>query len=206
MRKSLVSITIAAAVAFATPWTAAGAPSVGAPAPAFTGTDTHGQKRSLADVKGKYVVLEWHNQGCPFVQKHYGTGNMQHLQKELTGQGAVWYTVISSAPGKQGHVTAAEEDAYLKEQGASPTAVLLDEDGSIARLYGAKTTPHMFVIDDKGTLVYAGAIDDKPTADKADVDGAKSYVLAAYQESKAGKPVTVATTAPYGCSVKYDTP
>jgi peroxiredoxin len=206
MRKSLVSIAIATTVALATPWIAAAAPSVGAPAPAFTGTDTHGQKRSLADAKGKYVVLEWHNQGCPFVKKHYDTGNMQKLQKELTGQGVVWYSVISSAPGKQGHVTAAEEDAYLKEHGATPTAVILDEDGSIGRLYGAKTTPHMFVIDDKGTLVYAGAIDDNPSADKADVEGAKSYVLAAYQESKSGKPVSVATTAPYGCSVKYDAP
>jgi peroxiredoxin len=204
MRKSLVSFALAAAVA--TPWIAAAAPSVGAPAPTFTGTDAHGQKRSLADAKGKYVVLEWHNQGCPFVKKHYDTGNMQRLQKDLTAQGVVWYTVISSAPGKQGHVTAAEEDAYLKEHNAAPTAVLFDEDGTIARLYGAKTTPHMFVIDDKGTLVYAGAIDDKPTPDKSDVEGAKSYVLAAYHESKAGKPVTVATTAPYGCSVKYDAP
>jgi peroxiredoxin len=205
MRKGLVSFAVAAALALA-PWIATAAPTVGAPAPAFSGTDTHGQKRSLADAKGKYVVLEWHNQGCPFVQKHYGTGNMQRLQKELTGQGVVWYTVISSAPGKQGHVTTAEEDAYLKEQGAVPTAVILDEDGSIGKLYGAKTTPHMFVIDDKGTLVYAGAIDDKPTPDKADVEGAKSYVLAAYQESKSGKPVSVATTAPYGCSVKYQAP
>ena len=151
-------------------------------------------------------MLEWHNQGCPFVKKHYETGNMQRLQKELTGQGVVWYSIISSAPGKQGYVTAAEEDAYLKEHGASPTAVILDQDGSIGRLYGAKTTPHMFVIDDKGKLVYAGAIDDKPTPDKADVEGAKSYVLAAYNESKAGKPVTVAATAPYGCSVKYEAP
>ena len=206
MRKSLVSIVAATAVALSTPRLAAAAPSVGAPAPAFTGTDTHGQKRSLADAKGKYVVLEWHNQGCPFVKKHYDTKNMQRLQKELTAQNVLWYTVISSAPGKQGHVTTAEEDAYLKEQGATPTAVILDEDGSIGRLYGAKTTPHMFVIDDKGTLVYAGAIDDNPSADKADVEGAKSYVLAAYQESKAGKPVSVATTAPYGCSVKYQTP
>ena len=179
------------------------APTVGAPAPAFTGTDTQGKKVSLADAKGKYVVLEWHNQGCPFVAKHYDSGNMQRLQKELTGKGAVWYTIISSAPGKQGHVTGAEEDAYVKEQGAAPTHVILDEDGAIGRLYGAKTTPHMFLIDDKGTLVYAGAIDDKPSTDKADVEGAKSYVRAAFDEAKAGKPVTTATTAPYGCSVKY---
>ena len=210
MRKVLVSIIAAGAVALATPLItpviAAAAPTVGAPAPAFTGTDIHGQKRTLADAKGKYVVLEWHNQSCPFVKKHYGSGNMQRLQKELTGQGVVWYTIISSAPGKQGHVTPEEEQAYLKEQGAVPTAVILDEDATIAKLYGAKTTPHMFVIDDKGTLVYAGAIDDKPTTDEADVAGAKDYVLAAYDESKAGKPVTVSSTAPYGCSVKYEAP
>ncbi len=206
MRNALVSIIAAGALALTTPLVAAAAPTVGAPAPTFAGTDIHGQKSSLADAKGKYVVLEWHNQGCPFVQKHYGSGNMQRLQKELTGQGVVWYTIISSAPGKQGHVTPAEEQAYLTEQGAVPTDVILDEDGAIGKLYGAKTTPHMFVIDDKGTLVYAGAIDDKPTADKADVAGAKDYVLAAYQESKAGKPVTVSSTAPYGCSVKYEAP
>ena len=183
--------------------TAAAAPTVGAPAPAFTGTDTQGNKVSLADAKGKYVVLEWHNQGCPFVVKHYSSGNMQRLQKELTGKGAVWYTIISSAPGKQGHVSGAEADAYVKEQGAAPTKVILDEDGAIGRLYGAKTTPHMFLIDDKGTLVYAGAIDDKQSTDKADVEGAKSYVRVAFDEAKAGKPVTTATTAPYGCSVKY---
>ena len=192
-----------AAIAAATPWNAVAAPTVGAPAPAFTATDTHGKKVSLADQKGKYVVLEWHNQGCPYVVKHYESGNMQRLQKELTGKGVVWLTVISSAAGKQGHVSPAEADTYVKEQHASPTAVLLDEDGSVGRLYGAKTTPHMFVIDDMGTLVYAGAIDDKPTTDKADVEGARSYVLAAYQEASAGKPVTTATTAPYGCSVKY---
>jgi peroxiredoxin len=192
-----------AVLSSATPWCAIAAPTVGAPAPAFTATDTHGKKISLADQKGKFVVLEWHNQGCPYVVKHYQSGNMQRLQKELTDKGVVWLTVISSAPGKQGHVSPAEADAYVKEQGAAPTAVLLDDDGSVGHLYGAKTTPHMFVIDDKGTLVYAGAIDDKPSTDQADVPGAKSYVLAAYQEAKAGKPVTTAATAPYGCSVKY---
>ena len=192
-----------AALTSAAPWTAIAAPTVGQPAPQFTATDSHGKKVSLADQKGKYVVLEWHNQGCPYVVKHYESGNMQRLQKDLTGKGVVWLTVISSAPGKQGHVSPAEADAYVKEKGASPTAVLLDDDGAVGHLYGAKTTPHMFVIDDKGTLVYAGAIDDKPTTDQADVADAKSYILAAYQEAKAGKPVTTAATAPYGCSVKY---
>ena len=202
MRK--ISYTaLAVALAAALPLTAIAAPTVGQPAPTFSGTDMHGKKVSLADLKGKYVVLEWHNQGCPFVVKHYESGNMQKLQKELTGQGAVWLTVISSAPGKQGHVSAAEEETYLKAQNASPTNVLFDEDGAIGKLYGAKTTPHMFVIDDKGTLVYAGAIDDKASTDKADVDGATNYVRAAYQETKAGQPVKNPSTAPYGCSVKY---
>ena len=194
---------IAAAFAAALPLTALAAPTVGQPAPAFTGKDMHGKTVNLADLKGKYVVLEWHNQGCPFVVKHYESGNMQKLQKELTGQGAAWITVISSAPGKQGHVTAAEEEAYLKAQNATPTDVVFDEDGKIGQAYGAKTTPHMFVIDDKGTLVYAGAIDDKASTDKADVAGATNYVLAAYQETKAGQPVKNPSTAPYGCSVKY---
>jgi peroxiredoxin len=202
MRK--ISYTaLAVAFAAALPLTALAAPTVGQPAPAFTGTDMNGKKVGLADLKGKYVVLEWHNQGCPYVVKHYDTGNMQKLQKELTGQGAAWITVISSAPGKQGHVTAAEEQAYLNAQNASPTNVIFDEDGKIGQAYGAKTTPHMFVIDDKGTLVYAGAIDDKSSTDKADVAGATNYVQAAYQEAKAGQPVKTPSTAPYGCSVKY---
>lgn len=179
------------------------AAKVGAPAPAFDVTDIQGHEYRLSNLKGKLVVLEWHNQGCPYVGKHYDSGNMQRLQKELTGQGVVWLTVISSAPGKQGYVTPPEEEKYLKEKQAAPTAVVLDPDGKLGLLYGAKTTPHMFLIDEKGMLVYGGAIDDKPTHDPADIDGAKNYVLAAYQEVKAGKPVSVATTAPYGCSVKY---
>jgi len=182
---------------------AAAAPAVGRPAPAFSAKDTRGTTRSLAEFRGKRVVLEWHNQGCPFVAKHYDSGNMQKLQRQLTADGAVWLTVISSAPGKQGHVTAAAADEYVAEKKAAPTAVLLDEDGSVGKAYGAKTTPHMFLIDEKGVLVYAGAIDDKPTVDRADVDGAKNYVLAAYEDVKAGKPVGLASTAPYGCSVKY---
>jgi len=202
MRK-ISRTALAVAFAAALPLTAFAVPTVGQPAPAFTGTDMHGKPVNLADLKGKYVVLEWHNQGCPFVVKHYESGNMQKLQKELTGQGAAWITVISSAPGKQGHVTAAEEEAYLKAQNATPTDVVFDEDGKIGQAYGAKTTPHMFVIDDKGTLVYAGAIDDKASTDKADVAGATNYVQAAYTEAKAGQPVKTPSTAPYGCSVKY---
>jgi peroxiredoxin len=197
------SVLLAAFVAAAPSLARAEVARVGAQAPDFTATDTQGHERRLSEFQGKMVVLEWHNQGCPFVKKHYGSGNMQRLQKELTGQGVVWLTVISSAPGKQGFVTPAEENAYLKLQEASPTAVLLDPDGRVGRLYGAKTTPHMFLVDQKGVLIYGGAIDDKPSTDPADVSGAKNYVLAAFQETKAGKPVSVATTAPYGCSVKY---
>jgi len=179
------------------------AAKVGAPAPDFDVTDMQGHEHKLSDLKGKYVVLEWHNQSCPYVGKHYKSGNMQRLQKEFTGQGVVWFTVISSAPGKQGYVTPAEEAKYLQDEQASPTAVISDPDGKLGRLYGAKTTPHMFLIDEKGILVYAGAIDDRPTSDLADIDGAKNYVLAAFQEVKAGQPVSTASTAPYGCSVKY---
>jgi peroxiredoxin len=194
----LTFVTLGAAVALA-----ADAARVGSPAPDFTVKDLAGKVRRLSEFKGKPVVLEWHNQSCPYVKKHYETGNMQRLQKEVTGQGAVWLTVISSAPGKQGYVTPEQENAYLKEQQAAPTAVLLDEDGAVGRLYGAKTTPHMFLIAPNGVLVYAGAIDDKPSTEKSDVPGAKNYVLAAYQELKAGQPVSVATTASYGCAVKY---
>jgi hypothetical protein len=185
---------------------AAASAKVGEPAPDFTAKDLQGKERRLSEFKGKMVVLEWHNQGCPFVKKHYGSGNMQKLQKDLTGQGVVWLTLISSAPGKQGFVTPAEEEAYLKEQKASPSAVLLDSDGKVGHLYGAKTTPHMFLVDAKGVLVYDGAIDDNASAVAEDVEGAKNYVLAAFHETKAGKAVSVSTTAPYGCSVKYGDP
>ena len=182
---------------------AAPAAKVGNAAPDFTANDLAGKPRKLSEFAGKTVVLEWHNQSCPFVKKHYGSGNMQKLQQQLTGQGAVWLTVISSAPGKEGFVTADQEKSYLQQQKASPTAVLFDPDGKVGRLYGAKTTPHMFVIDPKGVLVYAGAIDDKPSTDAEDVANAKNYVLAAWDEMKAGKPVSVSSTASYGCSVKY---
>lgn len=189
---------LAAAVAHA-----ADVAKVGAPAPAFTATDLSGKSRSLSEFKGKYVVLEWHNQGCPFVKKHYDSGNMQKLQSELTAKGAVWLSIISSAPGKQGFVTPEEEKTYLTAQKATPTEVLFDPEGTVGKAYGAKTTPHMYVIDDKGVLIYAGAIDDNPSSEAADAATAKNYVRAAFDEASAGKPVTTASTAPYGCSVKY---
>lgn len=182
---------------------AALAAKVGDPAPDFTATDSNGKTHHLADYKGKYVVLEWHNQGCPYTRKHYASGNMQQLQKEWTNKGVVWFTVISSAPGTQGYVTAAEENDYVKEMKAVPTAVLLDPDGALGHLYAAKTTPHMFIIDPTGVLIYNGAIDDHPTSDRSDIPNSKNYVSAALQEAMSGKQVSDPATRPYGCSVKY---
>jgi len=176
---------------------------VGSPAPAFTATDSHGQAHTLNQYRGKYVVLEWHNQGCPYTHKHYASGNMQALQKEWTAKGVVWFTVISSAPGKQGYVTDSEENAYLAEMHADPTAVLMDPEGKLGRLYDAKTTPEMYVIDPQGKLIYEGAIDDHPTPDVSDIKGADNYLNDALSEAMAGKSVAHAYTRPYGCSVKY---
>lgn len=182
---------------------AASAVKVGDPAPDFTATDSNGQSRHLADFKGKYVVLEWHNQGCPYTRKHYASGNMQALQKQWTGKGVVWFTVISSAPGAQGYVTAAEENDYVNKMNAAPTAVLLDPDGRLGHLYAAKTTPHMFIIDPNGALIYNGAIDDHPTSEQSDIPNSKNYVSTALTEAMSGKKVSDAATRPYGCSVKY---
>jgi peroxiredoxin len=183
--------------------TSARAARVGEKAPDFTATDTNGQTHKLSDYAGKFVVLEWTNRGCPFTQKHYTSSNMQKLQREWTARGVVWLTVVSSAPGKQGYVTAAEENAYVKEVSAAPTAVLLDPTGTLGHLYDAKTTPDMYVIDPHGTLIYSGAIDDKASTDVSDIAGAKNYVTLALQEATAGKVVSNPTTRPYGCSVKY---
>jgi len=176
---------------------------VGQAAPDFTATASNGRSYHLSDYKGKFVVLEWHNNGCPYTRKHYESGNMQRLQKEWTARGVVWFTVISSAPGTQGYMTAAEENAYLAKMGAAPTAALLDPSGQLGHLYGAKTTPHMFIINPQGELIYDGAIDDRATTDLSDVNGATNYVSVALQEAMSGKPVSTPTTRPYGCSVKY---
>jgi peroxiredoxin len=176
---------------------------VGDPAPGFSAIDNHGKTQKLADYKGKYVVLEWHNQGCPYTRKHYESGNMQRLQKKWTDQGVIWFTVISSAPGTQGFVTPTQENEYLEKMHAVPTAVLMDVTGTLGRLYDAKTTPDMYVIGPDGTLIYEGAIDDQPTTDQKDIAGAKNYVDAALTEAMQKKSVTVAATRPYGCSVKY---
>jgi len=177
---------------------------VGDPAPAFTAADSHGQAQKLDQYRGKYVVLEWHNHNCPFTKKQYSSGNMQGLQKEWTAKGVVWFTVISSAPGADGYVTADEENAYVSQVHAAPSAVLLDPDGKLGHMYNAKTTPHMFVIDPQGKVIYEGAIDNRPTPDPDDVKGAENYVSDALLASMAGKAVNPAYTRPYGCSVKYE--
>ena len=201
MKKAFFAcLVIAALVAAGLPLFAA---KVGDPAPAFTATDSNGKTVSLSDYKGKFVVLEWHNNGCPFVLKHYKSGNMQKLQKDATAKGVVWLVIVSSAPGKQGYVTGAEANASMTEKNAVPTATLLDPEGVVGHAYDAKTTPQMFVIDPKGILLYNGAIDDKPTADLADVATAKNYLSQALSEALAGKPVSEPTTKPYGCTVKY---
>ena len=176
---------------------------VGQPAPAFTLTDADGTSHSLADFKGKTVVLEWTTAECPFVKKHYGPGNMQAQQGEATAAGVVWLTVNSGAPGKQGAVDGAGAKAIIAASGGKQTAYLLDPTGVAGQAYGAKTTPHMYVIDGEGVLRYAGAIDSNPSADPADIPAATQYVKAALADLAAGKPVAVANTQPYGCSVKY---
>ena len=183
--------------------TAATEARVGAAAPGFTATDSHGKAQSLDQYHGKYVVLEWHNQGCPYTKKHYASGNMQSLQKEWTGKGVVWLTVISSAPGEQGYVTGEQENAYLLKVNAAPTAALLDPSGKLGHLYNAKTTPDMYVIDPGGKLIYSGAIDNRATPDAEDVRGADNYVSDALAASMAGKPVATPFTRAYGCSIKY---
>jgi peroxiredoxin len=175
----------------------------GDPAPEFRGVDSNGRTQTLAQYRGKYVVLEWTNRDCPYTRKHYQSGNMERLQKEWTAKGVVWLTVISSAPGHQGYATPELENAYLKKMHASPTAVILDPSGKIGRMYDAKTTPDMFVINPQGKLLYEGAIDDRPTPDPASLQGATNYVSVALQEAMKGEPVQTAVTRPYGCSVKY---
>ncbi len=183
--------------------TQAGAATVGEPAPDFQLKDATGKVIKLADFKGKHVVLEWTNPGCPFVVKHYGSQNMQRLQKEFTARNVVWLSVSSTAPGHYDYLAPAALTAKYKEWGSAPTAMLMDDDGTVGKAYSARTTPHMYVIDPAGKLVYAGGIDDKRSANPADVKDAKNFVRAALGESMAGNAVSTPTAAPYGCSVKY---
>lgn len=207
-------LTIAAADALIMPFTpgstkaaetaaASSSAVVGKPAPDFSLLDSNGKKTSLEDQKGKVVVIEWVNFDCPFVQKHYASGNMQRLQDKYTGKGVVWLSVNSSATGRQGNYAPAKINSLIKEHKAHPTSYLIDEKGEVGHLYGAKTTPAMYVVDGKGTLVYSGAIDDKVSTDETDIKLAKNYVEAALDETLGNKPVTTASTKSYGCSVKY---
>ena len=178
----------------------------GKPAPEFALQDSSGKTVKLADFKGKTVVLEWTNQDCPYVRKHYGGGNMQQLQKEAAAKDVVWLTISSSAPGQQGHVNGLEADELTKSRKAAPAAFLFDPDGKVGHAYDARTTPHMYVIDKAGVLAYMGAIDDKPTSNLADLKTARPYLKEAVEAVLAGQPVKVASTRAYGCSIKYATP
>ncbi|MEP6485371.1 MAG: redoxin domain-containing protein [Rudaea sp.] len=179
------------------------AASVGQPAPAFSVVDSAGKTHALADYKGKIVVLEWSNPECPFVKKHYSSGNIPKQQTEATGAGVIWLTVNSAGVGKEGHVDGMAADAFVASYHAKPTAYLIDTDGKVGRAYGAKTTPHLFVIDDKGVLRYDGGIDSIASTDKDDLAKATQYVPQVIGEIKSGKAVSVSTSEPYGCSVKY---
>ena len=176
---------------------------VGQAAPAFSALDTAGKPVALADFKGRHVVLEWTNPGCPFVQKHYDSGNMPATQKDAVAKGAVWLSINTTARDASDYRAPADLQAWLKARNAAATATLMDADGKVGRAYGARTTPHMYIVDPQGRLIYAGAIDSKPTANPADIKSATNYVAQALGEALAGKPVSQATTRAYGCSVKY---
>ncbi len=186
----------AASTAFATA-------EVGKAAPGFTLPDQHGNQHSLSDFKGKYVILEWLNHGCPFVVKHYRSGNMQKLQKQFTDDGVIWLSIISSAPGKQGHMTGEEIIAYNEANNVAATGVLLDPEGTVGRAYDAKRTPEMFIINPEGVIVYHGAIDSDSGRGVDSIKNAENYVIKAMKELKAGKEVSTPITRPYGCTVKY---
>jgi len=197
------SVLLGSAALVLAPASAFAAADLGKPAPAFSATDSNGKSWSLAELKGKVVVLETSNQDCPYVRKHYNSTNMQTQQREAAAKGVVWLTVASSAPGEQGFVTAAQANELTAKRNAVPAAFLLDPQSRIARAYGATVTPHMYIIDGSGVLVYKGGIDSIPSSSTSDVPKAKQYVRVALDEVLAGKPVTEASTRPYGCSLKY---
>lgn len=178
-------------------------PPVGSAAPDFSLTDANGKTHSLSQYQGKYVVLEWFNPECPFVKKHYGSGNMQKLQQQYTGKGVVWLTIDSNAPGTEGNISPEQAEKITASWKTRQTALLLDPEGKAGRAYGAKNTPNMVVIDPEGKIAYEGAIDSKATPNPADIPNSTNYVKAALDESLAGKPVKTPQTKPYGCSVKY---
>lgn len=205
MKKTLFAF-IFTAMYFAAPYgscSAANGPEIGNPAPDFSLTDIHGKKVSLSEFQGKYIVLEWMNFQCPFIKKHYDTGNMQALQKEFRQKGVVWLSICSSAKGKEGYMEPEEWEKVSRQQKSDANAILLDPFGTVGKNYAAKTTPHMFIIDPKGILIYKGAIDDKPSTEKEDVKTAKNYVREALDAALNGKNIDPSDTKSYGCSVKY---
>ena len=205
-RRALSLGAVALSLAASCPVLARETVAPGQPAPDFTARDTGGREVRLSSFKGKIVVLEWTNHDCPYVKKHYGTGNMQSLQKDATGQGVIWLTISSSSTGAQGHVNGLEAEKLTSDRKAVPTAFLLDHDGRVGRLYGATATPHMYVIDKSGVLAYMGAIDDKPSTNRDDVPIARNYVREALGAVQNGQPVKTASTRVYGCTIKYQEP
>jgi peroxiredoxin len=197
------AVLLAGAAVALVPTATWASPDLGKPAPAFSATDSNGKTWSLADLKGKVVVLETTNHQCPYVGKHYRSGNMQAQQREATAKGVIWLTVAASAPGEEGFVNASQANELTRSRNAAPTAVLLDPQSKIARAYGATVTPHMYIIDASGTLVYKGGIDSIPSADTADIPKATQYVRVALDQVLNGKQVADASTRPYGCSLKY---
>ena len=203
LKHSFGAALTAAALTLAGAAGAVAAPDVGAPAPVFKGVGSNGETVDLSALKGKRVVLEWTNHDCPFVKKHYGAENMQALQERAEEEGVVWVSIISSAKGEQGHVSPEQANQLTADREASPAHVVLDESGAIGKLYGAQTTPHMFVIDEKGVLVFKGGIDSIPSANEADISKATNYVEAALDAMEKGEAPKVTSARPYGCSVKY---
>ena len=202
-RRAVVAAAVALGATFLMGTNAFAAPVVGQQAPDFVAVDTSGAKHKLSDFAGKFVVLEWTNPGCPFVRKHYGSGNMPATQKAATDKGVVWLAINSTERAATDYLKADALDAWMKSQKAAPTAVMMDEDGLIGQVYGARTTPHIFIIDPKGTLVYAGGIDSIASARVDDIKTATNYVNQALGEAFGGKPISAASTRPYGCSIKY---
>ena len=203
MNRSIRFVPIALVALFAAAPAAAAPAAIGKPAPVFALPDASDKPLKLSDYAGKYVVLEWTNPDCPFVQKHYNSGNMPGLQGEAGGKDVVWLTINSTHPQHSEYKTPPVMKSWLASKNAKPAAMLFDRDGKVGTEYGARTTPHMYIIDPQGKLVYMGAIDDKRSTNLEDVKTAKNYVRAALDEAKAGKPVTLASTVPYGCSIKY---
>ena len=201
--KSTLTTVFACTAALALSSPAVAKVVTGEAAPDVQVIDSNGEVRTLSEFKGQDVVLEWTNHKCPYVKKHYGSDNMQNIQKRAAADGVAWLSVISSAPGKQGHVSAEKANELSEKRGATPTAVLLDEAGDAGRLYAAKTTPHMYIVNKEGTLVYQGAIDSIPSSNPKKIPEATNYVTAALDSMKAGEPIAETDTQPYGCSVKY---